>query len=222
MQNHPEPDIHGNDLRFLQLTPDACPLRACQDDSGHDSPPDSPVGRAPIAPLPTLDGGSPMTPRKARACGLLGPLPERVAIPTGALCSVLADRCIAMPVTNSWTDQNSSLYRVPSIRPVRRFVHWVYLDTQWIFSIQQQATNDTMQVSSGSAAITSLKQRQPGASLLTPPAIPHTTANQLTLQLEYLIHAPVQPRLPNRWAGTCRPQTARAARSASASIRPAP
>ena len=54
-----------------------------QEEDGYNSPPDSPVGRAPIAPLPTLDGGSPMTPRKARACGLLGPLPGRVAVATG-------------------------------------------------------------------------------------------------------------------------------------------
>ena len=57
-----------------------------QAETGYDSPPDSPVGRASIAPLPTLDGGSPMTPRKAARCGLLGKLPGRIADLTRAPC----------------------------------------------------------------------------------------------------------------------------------------
>ena len=45
--------------------------------TGEESPPDSPVsGRLTIAPLPLLDGGSPMTPRKRRWQEAALPLPQ--------------------------------------------------------------------------------------------------------------------------------------------------
>ncbi len=78
-----------------------------QADEGYDSPPDSPAGRAPIAPLPTLDGGSPMTPRKATRCGLLGPLPGRVADLTRAhrssRASLLPTLTLTVNLTPTWT-----------------------------------------------------------------------------------------------------------------------